>query len=91
MERMYYPNVFVLLSLAASLIFPACLRVSSRRAVHVLIRRVSSQCSSESARLRLVNRKIDAVHCNYMKATVPHETLGYMHIFFVLSFDSLRN
>ena len=45
-ERMYFAMFSCYFAL---LLCPACLSVSSRRAVHVLIRRVSSCCLSESA------------------------------------------
>ena len=45
--------------------------VCPRRAVDFLIGGVSSEWLGESARLHLVNRKIDALCCNFMNTTLP--------------------
>ena len=75
----------------ALLIVLACLSVSSRLAVQfpdpkgvkVVFGR---KCSFASWKPRM----LDALHCNYMKATLPREALRYMHIFSVPYFDSFR-
>ena len=75
----------------ALLIVPACLSVSSRLAVQCPDRKgvkvvFGRKCSFASCKPRMIN----ALHCNYMKATLPREALRFMHIFSVPYFDSFR-